>query len=149
MGRAAVLRWMVVGSVASGATPLAADRFQTEAVVRVALDDPDGQVTESQAQVEPLVTAIYAAAGVTVVWQPVPAGGAGRTLTITLTTSRPDSGGPRGDALGVAPSPGDGTRGTHARRVNRGMALPFSSTSADDTRLGPARHVLRPPRTHR
>lgn len=100
---------VVFGPVrASAATP------QENPVVAVVLDDPRGVVTRSDAYARELVEGIYGAAGVTVVWGVPSSGDFDRRLTVTFVTTKSAPRGISPEAMGVAPSPGDGTRGTQA-----------------------------------
>lgn len=61
-----------------------------------------------------IVSDIYREAGVELQWGSDIATAPNRTLTIVLTTRKAAPAGVRVDAMGVAPTPGDGTRGTVA-----------------------------------
>lgn len=66
-------------------------------------------------QARSIVSSIYRDAGVELRWSDDLVGAvANRTLTIVLTTRKRAPAGVRIDATGVAPTPGDGTRGTVA-----------------------------------
>ena len=66
------------------------------------------------ARAQELTTDIYARAGVTLQWITDERAPAKRTLTIILTTIATAPPGIAPESMGVAPSPGDGTRGTTA-----------------------------------
>ena len=72
------------------------------------IDDPRLEHARS------IVSGIYREAGVELEWGNNLEGAANRTLTIVLTTRKEAPAGVRIDATGVAPTPGDGTRGTVA-----------------------------------
>lgn len=110
MVRAALAPSALVYAVAFGATQPAAD----PPVVAVTIDDSQQLAALARNDVQELVAGIYAAAGVTIIWRPQSALDAGRELTIAFTTSEAAPAGGRDDVMGVAPSPGDGTRGDRA-----------------------------------
>lgn len=110
MVRAALAQSAVVSAIAFGATQSTADR----PVVAVTIDDSQQLAALTLIEVKDIVAAIYAAAGVTIVWRPESALDARRELTIAFTTSEAAPAGGRRDVMGVAPSPGDGTRGDRA-----------------------------------
>lgn len=80
-------------------------------VIRVENANGWGGVNLRRAQ--ELATGIYEQAGVTLDWSEG-AAPAGRTLTIVLTTMATAPRGIAPESMGVAPSPGDGSRGTTA-----------------------------------
>jgi hypothetical protein len=102
---------------------------------------------------EPLTTAIYERAGVTLDWTSHTAA-PGRSLTIVLTTIAAAPAGLVPESMGVAPSPGDGTRGTIAY-IFMDRVASFASThrvEADHVlacamahEIG---HLLLPPNAH-
>lgn len=98
---------------------------------------------------------IFRQAGVTVIWDGDGGMPADRRLTVTLTMSNRYAGVVPAQAFGVAPSPGDGTRGTQAF-----VFLDRVRAFAETHRLEPAHvlacalaheigHLLLPPNAHR
>ena len=100
-----------------------------------------------------LTTAIYEHAGVTLDWTE-DAAAPGRSLTIVLTTIATAPAGIVPEAMGVAPSPGDGSRGTRAyvfmdkvrsfTAANR-VAVEYVLACAMAHEIG---HLLLPPNAH-
>ena len=103
--------WALVAVV--GATPCAAG-MQTDPVVVVQTADAVGVDARSLAWAQELATDIYAQAGVSLRWAADSVDEPDRRLTIVVTTSTALPRRTRSDAMGVAPTPGDGTRGTLA-----------------------------------
>ena len=103
----AVTCWCV--AVSAGAQEVAADR---PPLVAVTLEDPGGGFAKWTAKAQSLVAAIFAEAGVIVTWRAADVALADRTLAVTITAATAWTG--AADAMGVAPSPGDGTRGQQA-----------------------------------
>ena len=102
-----------------------------------------------------IVTGIYRDAGVELQWGSDAAGAANRTLTIVLTTRKSAPKGVRIDAMGVSPTPGDGTRGTVAYifvDAVREFAEAHRVTLANVLGCAIAHeigHLLLPPNAHR
>ena len=82
--------------------------------IAIRVDDPNGSVTASLPRAKSIASDIYSQAGVTLQWTIDDTTTANRTLTVIITTSVKAPAGLAIDAMGVAPSPGDGTRGTTA-----------------------------------
>jgi hypothetical protein len=83
-------------------------------VILVQIQNPHGLEAPALDRAQALAREIYTRAGVSLRWTPDETMDPDRTLTVVLTSSTavpPDLG---SDAMGVAPSPGDGTRGTLA-----------------------------------
>jgi hypothetical protein len=80
-------------------------------VVRV---DLHGLEAPGLDRAQKLATGIYKRAGVTLRWTPDETIEPDKTLTVVLTSSTAVRPGRRSSAMGFAPSPGDGTRGTIA-----------------------------------
>jgi len=107
-------------------------------------------------QARSIVSGIYRDAGVELEWSHDLAGApANRTLTIVLTTRKRAPAGVRIDATGVAPTPGDGTRGTVAyvfvdavKEFADAHRVPLSYVlgGAIAHEIG---HLLLPPNAHR
>lgn len=106
-------------------------------------------------QARSVVSGIYREAGVELQWGRDHAATANRTLTIVLTRRKDAPAGVRIDAMGVAPTPGDGTRGTVAyvfldavREFADTHRVPLSYVlgGAIAHEIG---HLLLPPNAHR
>ena len=120
----------------------------------VELVDPRGLVTHGGAHAQELVEGIYRAAGVTVIWGVPSTGEVDRRLTVTFTTTKTAPRGLSPEAMGVAPSPGDGTRGTQAYvfvdrvedfAAEHQLALSSVLACAIAHEIG---HLLLPPNAH-
>jgi hypothetical protein len=83
-------------------------------LVVVTLEGTDTLVGGGAAPAQRLVSGLYRDAGVRLAWRAEEGAVADRTLTVTITTSSALPAELGAEAMGVAPSPGDGTRGTHA-----------------------------------
>lgn len=83
-------------------------------IIVITVEDPNGLPGPGLVRAQALATDIYHRAGVTLRWTIDETTLADRTLTLVLTTSTAAPSGLASDAMGVAPSPGDGTRGTLA-----------------------------------
>jgi hypothetical protein len=103
--------WALVA--AAGVTPSAA-ATQADPVVVVQIEDAVAVDARSLAWAQELASGIYAEAGVTLRWNVGEVDEPDRRLTIVVTMSTALPRGTRSDAMGVAPTPGDGTRGTLA-----------------------------------
>ena len=106
-------------------------------------------------QTRAIVSGIYREAGVELQWGEDVAALPNRTLTIVLTTRKHAPEGVRIDATGVAPTPGDGTRGTVAyvfvdavKDFAGGHRVPIAYVlgGAIAHEIG---HLLLPPNAHR
>ncbi len=120
----------------------------------VVLDDPRGLVTQGGTHARELVEGIYGAAGVTVIWGVPSTGDVDRRLTVTFITTKTAPRGISPEAMGVAPSPGDGTRGTQAYvfmdrvedfAAEHQLALASVLACAIAHEIG---HLLLPPNAH-
>jgi hypothetical protein len=141
--------------VACSARPCEAGAVDPNPVVAIRVENPAGLVVQGLVGAQDLATKIYQRAGVTLQWTFDENMGADRMLTIVLTTSTalPPSLG--SDAMGVAPSPGDGTRGTLAYvfvdRVTS-FAATYRVTARHVLACALAHeigHLLLPPNAHR
>jgi hypothetical protein len=148
--------WLGGGALvaAAGVTPSAA-AVQADPVVVVRVEDAVGVDPRSLAWAQELASGIYAAAGVDLRWSVDDVDEPDRRLTIVVTTSAAVPRSLGSDAMGVAPSPGDGTRGTLAY-----VFLDKVATFAATHRLTVAHvlacamahevgHLLLPPNAHR
>ena len=135
--------------------PCAAGQRDANPIVVIELKNPSALATPWLDRARVLVARIYEGAGVSLRWTIDDASGADKTLTIVLTTSSALPRGLGSDAMGVAPSPGDGTRGTTAY-----VLLDKVSSFAATHRLAVAPvlacalaheigHLLLPPNAHR
>ena len=149
MARTALVAAVVWG-VSGGVVPVSA--APQDPVVAVVLEDPQGLVRRGLSHAQSIVYDTYRDAGVTVAWGSAEA--ADRVLTVTFTTSAAVPAGLGPDAMGVSPSPGDGTRGTQAYvfvdRVKQfaddhKVSLGYVLAGAIAHELG---HLLLPPNAH-
>jgi hypothetical protein len=101
-------------TAAGTALPCEAKVGDADPIVMVRLENPKGFAGPELARAQELATEIYRQAGVALRWTPDETIAPDRTLTLVLTSSTAVRPGLGRDALGVAPSPGDGTRGTLA-----------------------------------
>jgi hypothetical protein len=83
-------------------------------VVVIRIGNASGLNVADLASAQKLVTAIYAGAGVALEWPADQTPSAAPALTLILTTMATAPAGISPESMGVAPSPGDGTRGTIA-----------------------------------
>jgi hypothetical protein len=90
-----------------------AEAFEPNPIIAINVEDPNGLAGPGLVRAEELASEIYQQAGVTLRWT-VDETKADRTLTMVITTSVTAPLGLTSDSMGVAPSPGDGTRGTTA-----------------------------------
>jgi hypothetical protein len=123
--------------VAAGSTrPCEAAAVDPNPVVTIKVENPAGLVVQDLVLAQEIASKMYQRAGVTLHWTFDETMGADRMLTIVLTTSTAMPPALGSDAMGVAPSPGDGTRGT--------LAYVFVDrvTSFAATYRVAARHVL-------
>lgn len=143
----AVACWCVAWP--AGAQEIGADR---PPLLAVAFDDPEGRFAKWAGRAQDLVGEIFEEAGVMVTWRAADAARADRTVTVTVTTAAawPEL----GEAMGVAPSPGDGTRGTQAYvfsdrmrafAAQHGVPIAYVLACAMAHELG---HLLLPPTAH-
>lgn len=91
-----------------------AESFDPNPIIVINVEDPDGLAGPGLDLAEELASGIYQQAGVTLRWTIDETTKSDRTLTVVLTTSKTAPANVRPDSMGVAPSPGDGTRGTTA-----------------------------------
>jgi hypothetical protein len=99
---------------AGGVFPCKADQSRPNPVVVVRVEHPNGLEVPRLDRALELATETYDRAGVTLRWAPDKNTMPDRTLTVVLTMSTAMPPGLGLDAMGVAPTPGDGTRGTLA-----------------------------------
>lgn len=123
-------------------------------VVAIRLENLSGLVVPDLVWAKELSAGIYQKAGITLRWIIDDHTTADRTLTVILTTSATAPSGLTSDATGVAPSPGDGTRGTTAYvfidrvmsfAASRRVAPPYVLACAMAHEIG---HLLLPPNAH-
>ena len=91
-----------------------AEASQPNPVIAIKVENAHGLDGVNLLRVQELTTGIYAQAGVTLQWITDEASPTSRTLTINLTTTATAPSGIAPESMGVAPSPGDGKRGTKA-----------------------------------
>jgi hypothetical protein len=91
-----------------------AEAFEPNPIIAIRVEDPSGLAGPDLARAEELVSKIYQHAGVTLRWTIDETTKSDRTLTLILTISATAPASVTHDSMGVAPSPGDGTRGTTA-----------------------------------
>jgi hypothetical protein len=144
--------WALV--VAAGVAPSAA-ATPADPVVVVQIEDAVGVDARSLAWAQELATDIYTQAGVSLRWTADGVEEPDRRLTIVVTTSTALPRSLGSDAMGVAPSPGDGTRGTLAYvfldkvaafAATHGLAVAHVLACAVAHEVG---HLLLPPNAHR
>jgi hypothetical protein len=110
-------RWLRLAAVCWGlAAPAWAQERTVEPppLVVVQLQDPGGRFARDVARAQRLVNDLFKEAGVSLSWQAEDAAIADRALTVTVATAATLPTGIVPEALGVSPSPNDGTRGTQA-----------------------------------
>jgi len=109
-------RSMAIGCLAgiTLAAPTATLWAQPDPVVVVTLEDHLALMSDGTGLARGLVQEIYGRAGVTIRWTPDATDIVDRSLTLSLVNAERDSRRADTQAMGVAPSPGDGTRGTQA-----------------------------------
>lgn len=97
-----------------GGTQPIAQAADPNPTIAIRVDDPNGSVTTSLLRAQAIATDIYKQAGVTLQWTVDETTKTKRTLLVVITTSATAPAGLTSDAMGVSPSPGDGTRGRTA-----------------------------------
>jgi hypothetical protein len=138
-------------AVALGSTVSAA--AEPKPLVAIKVENANGLSGVNLLRAQELATGIYEQAGVTLDWSGAAAPEA-RTLTIVLTTIATAPRGITPESMGVAPSPGDGSRGTTAY-VFMDRVISFAATHrvsveyvlacAMGHEIG---HLLLPPNAH-
>lgn len=132
-----------------------AEAAEPDPIIAIRMEDPDGLAGTGLVRAQELATKIYREAGVTLQWTVDETTNADRTLTLVLTTSAAAPSGLASDAMGVAPSPGDGTRGTMAYIfIDKVTAFAASHRLAAKDVLAcvlahEIGHLLLPPNAHR
>jgi hypothetical protein len=101
-------------AAAGSVSPYRVEASDQDPVVMVTVENPSGLEVPDLERALEQATGIYRRAGVTLRWTPVEPTEPDRNLTVVLTISTSAPPGLGSDAMGVAPSPGDGTRGTLA-----------------------------------
>lgn len=101
-------------AAAGSVSPYRVEASDQDPVVMVTVENPSGLEVPDLERALEQATGIYRRAGVTLRWTPVEPTEPDRNLTVVLTISTSAPPGLGCDAMGVAPSPGDGTRGTLA-----------------------------------
>lgn len=148
-------RFAVGCVVAAMASSVKAEIGDENPVIAITIENPSGLIVSSLAQSQAAVSEIFDRAGITVRWDGAEATAADRALTVILATSRSFAAGLSAEAMGVAPSPGDGTRGTLAYVfVDRSAAFATKYRVAHAHVLACALvheigHLLLPPNAHR
>ena len=146
--------WLVGGTASAQTAGLVPTAPDPDPVVVVAIEDPQRLLRRGLPFARAIVRDTFRTAGVTVVWEAPPTGTADRTLTITLISSTDAPADVSLDATGVAPSPGDGTRGVRAfvfvDRVTayaeeHGVSLSHVLACVMAHEIG---HLLLPPNAH-
>jgi hypothetical protein len=132
-----------------------AQASDADPIVVVGVENPRGLVTLDVGRAQTLAATIYQKAGVTLRWTFDETTSADRRLTLVLTTSTGAPSGLASEAMGVAPSPGDGTRGTLAYIfIDKVTAFAATHRLAATDVLACALaheigHLLLPPNAHR
>jgi hypothetical protein len=148
----AIAGWALVGM--SAAASAAASSPAPEPRVRVVLNGTGQLPASAVLRAQSIASDLFREAGVTIVWAEATDPPGDRGLTITLTPRAEAAQTLGADAMGVAPSPGDGTRGTQAYvfadRVAafanlHAVPLGYVLASAIAHELG---HLLLPPSAH-
>ena len=145
---------MVALTAGLGLTPSSAHSDDPNPIIAIEVDDRTGSFTARLPRAKSIASDIYRQAGVALQWSAGDETVVDRTLTVVITDSTSMSGRFAPGAMGVAPSPGDGTRGTLAY-VFRDRVMAF----ADAHRLAHAYvlaaalaheigHLLLPPNAH-
>jgi hypothetical protein len=109
--------WQVTAVVLAGGLGFAqpiAQAADPNPLIAIRVDDPSGSFTASLPRAQAIATDIYRQAGVTLQWTVDESTSVNRTLKVVITTSAMAPAGITRDATGVAPTPGDGSRGTTA-----------------------------------
>lgn len=97
-----------------GLTPSIAFADDPKDTIAIRIDDRFGSFTSSLPRARSIVGEIYLQAGVRLAWAIDDTTPVNRTLTVVITDNAAARSGLGADAMGVAPTPGDGTRGTTA-----------------------------------
>ena len=135
-------------------TPSFADADEPNPAIWITVDDQNGRFTASLARAKTIAGHIYSQAGVTLQWTIDETTTVNRTLTVVISTSAMARAGLTPDAMGVAPTPGDGSRGTTAFVFSdRVAAFAESHRLAEADVLACALaheigHLLLPPNAH-
>ena len=133
--------------------PRAAAAGEPNPVIAIRVENARGLDGVNLLKAQQITTEIYERAGVTLDWTSenrTP----GRSLTIVLTTIATAPAGINPESMGVAPSPGDGTRGTTAYIfMDRVMSFVATHRVAGEYVLACALaheigHLLLPPNAH-
>jgi hypothetical protein len=149
--------WQVTSVVLAAGlafTQSIAQATDPDPVIAIRVDDPNGSVTASLPRAQAIATDIYRQAGVTLQWAVDESTSANRTLMVIMTTSAMAPAGITRDATGVAPTPGDGSRGTTAFVFSdRVAAFAKAYRLAESDVLASALaheigHLLLPPNAH-
>lgn len=143
---------LTITCLAVGFLPVAA-ASQPNPLVVTKVENAQGWSGVNLRRAQELASGIYEQAGVTLEWSEA-AATVGRNLTIVLTTIATAPRGIAPESMGVAPSPGDGTRGTTAyifmdkvasfTAANR-VAAEYVLACAMAHEIG---HLLLPPNAH-
>jgi hypothetical protein len=101
-------------ATAGSVTPCQVKGSDPNPVVAITVENPNGLEVPGLPRAQELATEIYNRAGVSLQWASDETMELDRSLTVVLTISTAVPRDLGSDAMGVAPSPGDGTRGTLA-----------------------------------
>lgn len=124
-------------------------------VVVVRVEDPRGLAGPPLVRAQKLATAVYQRAGVTLQWTLEGTTQPDRVLTLILTTSMAAPAGLATDSMGVALSPGEGSRGTTAYIFMDKVTAFFESKGVLEHHVLACAlaheigHLLLPPNAHR
>ena len=101
-------------AAADSMTPCLAQGSDPDPVIVITVENPSNLEVPALERAQELATGIFERAGVSLRWTPDETTEPDRKLTVVLTMSTAVRPGLGSDAMGVTPSPGDGTRGTMA-----------------------------------
>lgn len=102
-----------------------AEAFDPNPIIAINVQDPNGLAGPGLVHAKELASEIYEQVGVRLRWSIDETTKSDRTLTVVLATSVTSPAGVSLDSMGVAPSPGDGTRGTTACLHRQGDGVRF------------------------
>jgi hypothetical protein len=145
---------MVVLAGGLGLVPSFARADEPNPRIGIRIEDRNGRCAASLARAQSIAGNIYRQAGVTLQWAMDEAPTAHRRLTVIIITSATAPAGLALDAMGVAPTPGDGSRGTTAFVFSdRVAAFASAYRLAESDVLASALaheigHLLLPPNAH-
>jgi hypothetical protein len=138
---------------AAGKSPREVEAGDPNPVITIQIESAKSPNGVNLLKAQQLAATIYEAAGVTLDWTNEPVMSA-RSLTIVLTTIAAAPAGIGAESMGVAPSPGDGSRGTTAYvYIDRVKSFSATHRVASEYVLACALaheigHLLLPPNAH-